>query len=94
MSESIYLSSPIIDLLRWAYEIHSSFLVPCAPLQLPNLDSSIAMHIDTMLAGESAERPETLQKLFWKARSKARDVLKVQLDDFRAQRAAGSIFSE
>ena len=51
------------------------------------------MHIDTMLAGEAAERPETLQKLFWKARSKARDVLKVQLDDFRAQRAAGSICS-
>ena len=74
---------------RWAYEIHSSFLVPCAPLQLPNLDSSIAMHIDAMLAGEAAERQETLQKLFWKARSKARDVLKVQLDDFRAQRAAG-----
>ena len=77
------------EMRKWAYEIHSSFLVPCAPLQLPNLDSSIAMHIDTMLAGEAAERPETLQKLFWKARSKARDVLKVQLDDFRAQRAAG-----
>ena len=42
---------------RWAYEIHSSFLVPCAPLQLPNLDSSIATHIDTMLTGEAAERP-------------------------------------
>ena len=42
---------------------------------------------------KAAERPETLQKLFWKARSKARDVLKVQLDDFRAQRAAGSIRS-
>jgi len=77
------------EMRKWAYEIHSSFLVPCAPLQLPNLDSSIAMHIDTMLAGEAAERPESLQKLFWKARSKARDVLKVQLDDFRAQRAAG-----
>jgi len=84
-----YKAGSAKEMRKWAYEIHSSFLVPCAPLQLPNLDSSIAMHIDAMLAGEAAERQETLQKLFWKARSKARDVLKVQLDDFRAQRAAG-----
>jgi len=35
------------------------------------------------------EREESLRKMFWKVRQKARDVLKIQLDDFRAKRSAG-----
>jgi hypothetical protein len=84
-----YKAGTVREMRKWAYEIHSSFLVPRAPLELPNLDSSIHLHIDKFLAEDQTDRIESLQKLFWKARSKARDILKVQLDDFRAQRAAG-----
>ena len=79
---------------KWAYEIHSCFLVPGSVLELPNLEDGnlrIGVGIDKFLSEESSDqlREESLLKLFWKARSRARDVLKVQLDDFRAKRAAG-----
>ena len=96
---------------KWAYEIHSCFLVPGAVLELPNLEDGvlrIGTGIDKFLSEENPDqlREESLLKLFWKARSRARDVLKgglgspllldphnsnlsVQLDDFRAKRAAG-----
>jgi len=78
------------EMRKWAYEIHSCFLVPRSPLELPNLDSGVIHHIDKFLAEENSElREESLLKLFWKVRSRARDILKVQLDDFRAKRAAG-----
>jgi len=77
------------EMRKWAYEIHSCFLVPHAPVEIPGLDHQVIGNIDTFLAEENSEREEFLLKLFWKARSRARDVLKVQLDDFRATRAAG-----
>ena len=66
---------------KWAYEIHSCFLVPSSPLELPNLEDgilSIGAGIDKFLSDESSDqlREESLLKLFWKARSRARDVLK------------------
>ena len=76
------------EMRKWAYEIHSCFLVPRAPLEIPNLDTQVIAHIDTFLA-EIQEREESLLKLFWKVRSKARDKLKFQLDAFRAKRALG-----
>ena len=92
-----YKTGSAKEMRRWAYEIHSCFLVPGSPLQLPNIDPvnrdsdrNIIEHIDRFLAEETAEvREEILVRLFWKVRSRARDTLKVQLDDFRAKRAAG-----
>jgi hypothetical protein len=85
-----YKSGSAKEMRKWAYEIHSCFLVPRSPLELPNLDSGVIHHIDKFLAEESTElREESLLKLFWKVRSRARDILKLQLDDFRAKRAAG-----
>lgn len=34
---------------KWAYEIHSSFLVPGAPLRLNNVDENFAREIDDVL---------------------------------------------
>ena len=43
---------------------------------------------------EDVDKEDVLRKLFWKARAKARGVLKEQLAEFRDKRAAGlgSIF--
>eukprot|EP00092_Neocalanus_flemingeri_P029208 GFUD01031705.1.p1 GENE.GFUD01031705.1~~GFUD01031705.1.p1 ORF type:complete len:1324 (-),score=443.62 GFUD01031705.1:1464-5210(-) len=85
-----YKTGSAKEMRKWSYEIHSCFLVPRSPLELPNLDSGVIHHIDKFLAEENSElREESLLKLFWKVRSRARDILKVQLDDFRAKRAAG-----
>ena len=34
------------EMQRWAYEIHSSFLVPGAPLAVPNIEHAIVNEID------------------------------------------------
>ena len=42
-------------------------------MELPNLDSGVIHHIDKFLAEENSElREESLLKLFWKVRSRAR----------------------
>ena len=69
------------EMRKWAYEIHSCFLVPGAVLELPNLEDGvvrIGTGIDKFLSEENPDqlREESLLKLFWKARSRARDVLK------------------
>lgn len=47
---------------RWAYEIHSSFLVPDAPLRLNNIDENFAREIDDVLLHES-DKEEILRKV-------------------------------
>ena len=86
-----YKSGTIKEMRRWAYEIHSCFLVPRSPLEIPNLDESTIHHIDRFLSDENSDqlREDSLKKLFWKVISKTREILKLQLDDFRATRAAG-----
>ena len=70
---------------KWAYEIHSCFLIPNSPLELPNLEDGVVgvwVGIDKFLSEESSDqlREESLLKLFWKARSRARDVLKGEIE--------------
>ena len=86
-----YKSGNIKEMRRWAYEIHSCFLVPRSPLEIPNLDEGTIHPIDRFLSDENADqlREESLKRLFWKVRSKTRQILKLQLDDFRATRDAG-----
>ena len=62
-----------------------------SPLELPNLDENDRNSIDKMLSDENSDqlREENLTILFWKVISKTRQVLKLQLDEFRATRAAG-----
>ena len=73
------------EMRKWAYEIHSCFLIPNSPLELPNLEDGVVgvgVGIDKFLSEESSDqlREESLLKLFWKARSRARDVLKGEIE--------------
>ena len=85
------------EMRKWAYEIHSCFLVPGAVLELPNLEDGgvrIGIGIDKFLSDENPDqlRQESLEKLFWKARSRARDVLKGGMTASVTQRSSQSIF--
>ena len=41
-----YIVGALKEMQRWAYEIHSSFLMPGAPLRIPELQESIVNDID------------------------------------------------
>ncbi|XP_063236975.1 rho guanine nucleotide exchange factor 11-like isoform X2 [Bacillus rossius redtenbacheri] len=84
----LYKEGNAKEMKKWAYEIHSSFLVPYAPLRLSNVDENIAREIDETLMHES-DKEEILRKIFWKARSKAKEELNEQLADFQQKRTAG-----
>ncbi|XP_073986570.1 rho guanine nucleotide exchange factor 2 isoform X3 [Rhodnius prolixus] len=84
----LYKEGSAKEMKKWAYEIHSSFLVPGAPLRLNNVDENMAREIDNVLLKES-HKEEILRKIFWKARLKAKEELNEQLADFQAKRTAG-----
>ncbi|XP_014249554.1 rho guanine nucleotide exchange factor 11 isoform X3 [Cimex lectularius] len=84
----LYKEGSAKEMKKWAYEIHSSFLVPGAPLRLNNVDENVAREIDDVLLKEF-DKEEILRKIFWKARQKAKEELNEQLTDFQAKRTAG-----
>ncbi|XP_023248166.1 rho guanine nucleotide exchange factor 12 isoform X2 [Copidosoma floridanum] len=84
----LYKKGNAKEMKKWAYEIHSTFLVPGAPLRLNNVDENIAREIDNVLQNES-DKEEILRKIFWKARSRAKEELNEQLADFQQKRIAG-----
>lgn len=84
----LYKEGNAKEMKKWAYEIHSSFLVPGAPLRLNNVDENVAREIDDVLLKE-ADKEEILRKVFWKARAKAKEELNEQLADFQQKRTAG-----
>ncbi|XP_050555964.1 rho guanine nucleotide exchange factor 12 isoform X3 [Spodoptera frugiperda] len=75
-------------LRRWAYEIHSTFLVPNAVLQLSGADENMANEIEHVLVNEY-EKEELLRNVFRKARQKAKDELSQQLTEFQVKRQVG-----
>ncbi|CAB3245269.1 unnamed protein product [Arctia plantaginis] len=75
-------------LRRWAYEIHSTFLVPNAVLQLSGVDENMANEIEHVLVNEY-EKEELLRNVFRKARQKAKDELTQQLTEFQVKRQVG-----
>lgn len=58
------------------------------PLRLGNVDENIAREIDEVLTKEY-DKEEILRKIFWKARSRAKEELTRQLADFQQKRTAG-----
>ncbi|CAL7948274.1 unnamed protein product [Xylocopa violacea] len=84
----LYKEGNAKEMRKWAYEIHSSFLVPGAPLRLHNVDENVAHEIDDVLLKES-DKEEILRKIFWKARTRAKEELNEQLADFQQKRTAG-----
>ncbi|XP_050433576.1 rho guanine nucleotide exchange factor 12-like isoform X2 [Adelges cooleyi] len=85
---NLYKEGNAKEMKKWAYEIHSSFLVPYAPLRLTNIEEYMVREIDDILQKQS-DREEILRKVFWKARTKAKEELNEQLCDFRHRRTAG-----
>ncbi|XP_020285964.1 rho guanine nucleotide exchange factor 11 isoform X2 [Pseudomyrmex gracilis] len=84
----LYKEGNAKEMRKWAYEIHSSFLVPGAPLRLHNVDEHVANEIDDVLVKES-DKEEILRKIFWKARTRAKEELNEQLIKFQEKRIAG-----
>ncbi|XP_025161774.1 uncharacterized protein LOC105192214 isoform X2 [Harpegnathos saltator] len=84
----LYKEGNAKEMKKWAYEIHSSFLVPGAPLRLHNVDENVANEIDDVLLKES-DKEEILRKIFWKARTRAKEELNEQLMHFQQKRTAG-----
>ncbi|XP_049818465.1 rho guanine nucleotide exchange factor 12 isoform X2 [Aethina tumida] len=84
----LYKEGNAKEMRKWAFEIHSCFLVPGAPLRLGNVDENIAREIDEVLTREY-DKEEILRKIFWRARSRAKEELTKQLADFQQKRTAG-----
>lgn len=102
----LYKKGNIKDMRKWAYEIHSTFLVPTAPLSfLPDTDNmceTIARDIDDKLShaknyqpternsgSQDFEMAGQLRTIFQKARSRARDMINRQMEEFQEKRTAG-----
>ncbi|XP_053684718.1 rho guanine nucleotide exchange factor 11 isoform X2 [Sabethes cyaneus] len=85
---ALYKEGSIKDMRKWAYEIHSTFLVPGAPLLWPNVDESLAREIDDILQKEN-DKVEILRRVFFRSRNKARDYINSQLQEFQVKRTAG-----
>ncbi|XP_066599508.1 rho guanine nucleotide exchange factor 12-like isoform X2 [Prorops nasuta] len=84
----LYRDGNAKEMRKWAYEIHSSFLVPGAPLRLHNVDECVVREIDDVLSHES-DKEEILRTIFVKARTRANKELNEQLADFQQKRTAG-----
>ncbi|XP_060807923.1 uncharacterized protein LOC106130397 [Amyelois transitella] len=75
-------------LRRWAYEIHSTFLMPNAVLQLNGVDENMANEIEHVLVNEH-DKDELLRNVFRKARQKAKEEMSRQLSEFQVKRQVG-----
>ncbi|XP_055706170.1 uncharacterized protein LOC129803551 isoform X3 [Phlebotomus papatasi] len=84
----LYKEGSVKDMRKWAYEIHSTFLVPQAPLLWSTVDESLAREVDDVLQKEY-DKGEILRKIFWKSRIKAKDFINSQLQEFQVKRTAG-----
>ncbi|XP_048525123.1 rho guanine nucleotide exchange factor 12 isoform X1 [Dendroctonus ponderosae] len=84
----LYKEGNAKEMRKWAFEIHSCFLVPGAPLRLNNVDENIAREIDDNLT-KQYDKEEIMRKIFWKARQRAKEELTRQLADFQQKRTAG-----
>ncbi|XP_055942857.1 uncharacterized protein LOC129972634 isoform X1 [Argiope bruennichi] len=76
------------EMKKWAYEIHSSFLVPGAPLKVSLVDETILHEIDEVLLNH-IDKEDTLRAVFRKARRKAKEELNDFLAEFRNKRTMG-----
>ncbi|XP_055384801.1 uncharacterized protein LOC129614289 [Condylostylus longicornis] len=85
---NLYKEGTVKDMRKWAYEIHSTFLVPNAPLAWFTADENLVREIDNVLQNEY-DKAEILRKIFWKSRKKAKEHICEQLIDFQQKRNAG-----
>ncbi|KAL3104852.1 hypothetical protein niasHT_020418 [Heterodera trifolii] len=85
-------SSSVKDQRRFAYEIFSTFLIPGAPMQMPNIAQRDIQSIDKVLRAIGHHQPmappldtaaDQLRKLFIPTRTRAVSQINEQLADFR-----------
>lgn len=86
----LYKDGTIKDMRKWAYEIHSTFLVPRAPLLWCGVDESesLARDVDNVLQNEH-HKSEILRSIFRKSRQRAKEHINQQIDEFKIKRTAG-----
>ncbi|KAH8321923.1 hypothetical protein KR067_009816, partial [Drosophila pandora] len=84
----LYKEGTSKDMRKWAYEIHSTFLVPRAPLSWYRQDESLAREVDNVLQSEF-DKVEILRTVFLRSRKRARDLISEQLREFQQKRTAG-----
>lgn len=78
------------ELQRWVYEIHSTFIVPGAPLELASFTSShtsVVSAIDEIIV--KSDKEDTLRDVFCNARIIALDEIRERLEEFQRQRVLG-----
>ncbi|XP_064535823.1 uncharacterized protein RhoGEF2 isoform X2 [Drosophila montana] len=84
----LYKEGTSKDMRKWAYEIHSTFLVPRAPLSWYRQDESLAREVDNVLQLEF-DKVEILRTVFLRSRKRAKDIISEQLREFQQKRTAG-----
>ncbi|KAH8284540.1 hypothetical protein KR018_004011, partial [Drosophila ironensis] len=84
----LYKEGTSKDMRKWAYEIHSTFLVPRAPLSWYRQDESLAREVDNVLQSEF-DKVEILRTVFLRSRKRAKDLISEQLREFQQKRTAG-----
>ncbi|KAH3703378.1 hypothetical protein DPMN_078414, partial [Dreissena polymorpha] len=78
------------DLKKWAYEIHSTFIIHMAPLKVTVIPDWVIEEIDKNLQFRS-EKEEALRSLFDKAREATVDTVQKLLDDLRQAKEKGLV---
>lgn len=89
----LYKEGNLKELRKWAYEIHSTFLVPSAPLAWYNVDESLINEVDMTLQ-QDYDKSELMKKVFLKSRKKAKERISEQLRDFQVKRTAGLFMAQ
>ena len=86
----LYKDGTVKDMRKWAYEIHSTFLVPRAPLLWCDTDESeaLARDVDNVLQNEY-HKGEILRMIFRKSRQRAKEHINNQIEEFKQKRTAG-----
>ncbi|XP_037025462.1 rho guanine nucleotide exchange factor 11 isoform X3 [Bradysia coprophila] len=86
----LYKDGTMKDMRKWAYEIHSTFLVPRAPLLWCGVDESesLARDVDNVLQNEH-QKIEILRSIFRKSRQRAKEHINQQIEEFKIKRIAG-----
>ena len=79
------------EMQRWAYELHSTFLVPGAPLEIECVKHfpGLVNHIDEALERIEKVEESQLRDLFTTVRNRALDTVKTQLAEFQQKKVLG-----
>lgn len=86
-----YAKGSTKEMQRWAYELHSTFLVPGAPLEIECVKHfpALVSHIDDILDKIEKSEEGQLRDLFNTVRNRALDTVKSQLAEFQQKKVLG-----